>query len=393
MNRENRVVFVATSAHLLTHAYMMIFPTVLVLIAADPVMGTKEYFKLGLIGTICYGLFGAGAIPSGMLADKYGSRKMLGICMLTSGVASLVAGISFSIFLFTAGMMLLGLAASMYHPSGLSFISRNVEKKGRAMGYHGVGGNIGLALGPVLSGAAGALWGWRSAFIVFAALGVILGIMIMRLDIPDKILPTVKGDRPKMLSGLSSMPLVLLLIYINSILYGLCYRGSMMFLPKHYIHNIHFSLDDVAKAGLLVSIVTIAGTIGQILGGHLCDRLKKAEYGYLLVFLFSTPLFFSIWLLKDWSLFGVSLVFALFFFAWQPIQNTLIAKYAAESAHGLSYGINFLLIMGIGSLAASLGGYITDQVGVANVFAVLGVISTVSLLLVLYMLRVVVSRG
>ena len=261
------------------------------------------------------------------------------------------------------------------------------------MGYHGVGGNVGLALGPVLSGAAGALWGWRSAFIVFAVLGVILGIIIMRLDIPDKITSTAKENRPKILAGLSSMPLVLLLIYINSILYGLCYRGAMMFFPKHYVHNIHFSLDDVAKAGLLVSLVTIAGTIGQILGGYLCDRLKKAEYGYLLVFLFSTPLFFSIWLLKDWSLFGVSLVFALFFFAWQPIQNTLIAKYAAESAHGLSYGINFLLIMGIGSLAASLGGYITDQVGVANVFAVLGGISTVSLLLVLYMLRVVSSRA
>ena len=393
MNKENKVIFVATSAHLLTHAYMMIFPTMLVLIAADPVMATKEYFKLGLIGTICYGLFGAGAIPSGMLADKYGSRKMLGICMLASGVASLVTGVSFSIFFFTAGMVLLGLAASMYHPSGLSFISRNVEKKGRAMGYHGVGGNIGLALGPALSGAAGALWGWRSAFILFAVLGVILGIMIMRLDIPDNIIPTAKRDGPKRLAGLSSMPLVLLLIYANSILYGLCYRGSMMFFPKHYVHNIHFSLDNVAKAGLLVSMVTIVGTMGQLLGGNLCDRLKKAEYGYLLVFLFSTPLFFSIWLLKDWSLFGVSLVFALFFFAWQPIQNTLIAKYAAESAHGLSYGINFLLIMGVGSLAASLGGYVTDQAGVASVFAVLGVISTVSLLLVLYMLKVAVSRG
>ena len=63
-----------------------------------------------------------------------------------------------------------------------------------------------------------------------------------------------------------------------------------------------------------------------------------------------------------------------------------------QAAHGLSYGINFLLIMGIGSLAASMGGYVTDKVGVANVFAVLGFISTLSLLIVFYMLRVAVSR-
>jgi len=378
---------------MLTHAYMMIFPMVLVLIANDPFLGMKEYFKLGIIGTVCYGLFGLGAIPSGMLADRYGSQRMLGICMFASALSSLVAGISYSIYLFVAAMVFLGLAASIYHPSGLSFISRNVEKKGTAMGYHGVGGNIGLALGPILSGAAAALWGWRSAFILFAILGFVLGMVIIRLNVGDKITPQKEENKPKRQARLSTMPLILFLIYINCILYGLCYRGSMMYFPKHFVHNIHFALNDVAKAGFLVSMVTITGALGQILGGTLCDRLKRPEYGYLLVFLFSTPLFFSIWLFKDWGLFGVSLLFALFFFAWQPIQNTLIAKYAVQAAHGLSYGINFLLIMGIGSMAASLGGYVTDQVGVANVFAVLGFISTGSLILVFYMLRVAATRG
>jgi len=392
VKREHRVVFVATSAHMLTHAYMMIFPAVLVLIANDPFLEMKEYFKLGIIGTVCYGLFGLGAIPSGMLADRYGSQRMLGICMFASALSSLMAGISYSIYLFVAAMVFLGLAASIYHPSGLSFISRNVEKKGKAMGYHGVGGNIGLALGPVLSGVVAAFWGWRSAFILFAILGFVLGMMIIKLNVGDKITPQKEGNKPKRQARLSTMPLILLLIYINCILYGLCYRGSMMYFPKHFVHNIHFALNDVAKAGFLVSMVTITGAMGQILGGTLCDRLKRPEYGYLLVFLFSTPLFFSIWLFKDWGLFGVSLLFALFFFAWQPIQNTLIAKYAVQAAHGLSYGINFLLIMGVGSMAASLGGYVTDQVGVANVFAVLGFISTGSLIMVFYMLRVAATR-
>ena len=160
-----------------------------------------------------------------------------------------------------------------------------------------------------------------------------------------------------------------------------------MFLPKHFLHHINFAFNDVAMAGFLVSMVTIAGTLGQIMGGSLCDRLKRPEYAYLVVFLFSTPLFFAIWFLRDWGLFGISLLFAPFFFAWQPVQNTLIAKYSVRSAHGLSYGINFLLIMGIGSLAASIGGYVTDKVGVSNVFAVLGFISTLSLLIVFYILK------
>ena len=378
----------ASSAHMLTHAYMMIFPTVLILIANDPLMGMKEYFKLGMIGTVCYGLFGIGAIPSGILADKYGSQRMLIICVFASAMSSLVAGLSFNLYLFVISMFFLGLAASIYHPAGLSFISRNVEKKGRAMGIHGVGGNLGLALGPLLSGTVAVLWGWRSAFILFAVLGFILGIMITRLRMADEISPAqAQGhSRRGKKAVISAMPLILLLIYINSMLYGLCYRGSMMYFPKHFAHNIHFALDDVAKAGYLVSMVTMAGMLGQILGGILCDRLKKAEYVYLLVFLFSTPMFFAIWQLKDWGLFAISLLFAPFFFAWQPVQNTLIAKYSVQSVHGLSFGVNFLLIMGVGSLAASIGGYVTDYMGVSNVFAALGFVSSLSLLLVFCML-------
>ncbi|PXF56730.1 MAG: hypothetical protein C4B58_12295 [Deltaproteobacteria bacterium] len=392
--QENKVVFIATSAHMLTHAYMMIFPTVLVLIANDPLMGIKGYFKLGVIGTACYGLFGIGAIPSGILADKYGSQKMLGICVFASALASLLAGLSFSIYLFIVSMLFLGSAASIYHPAGLSFISRNVEKRGRAMGYHGAGGNVGLALGPLLSGSAAALWGWRSAFIVFAVFGFILGIMVIKLKLGDEIKARKQRDKSSAgKSGFLSIPLILLLIYVNSMLYGLCYRGSMMYFPKLFLHNIHFALDDVARAGTLVAMVTMAGMVGQLLGGILCDRLKRAEYAYLLVFLFSTPLFFAIWLLRDWGLFAVSLLFAPFFFAWQPIQNTLIAKYAVQSAHGLSYGVNFLLIMGVGSLAASMGGYITDNVGVADVFAVLGLISCLSLLLVFYIIMQVRNKN
>jgi MFS family permease len=391
---EQRVVFAATAAHLLTHAYMMIFPTVLVLIASDPLMGINQYFQLGIIGTVCYGLFGIGAIPSGVLADRYGSQKMLVICVFGSALSSLAAGLSSSLYLFVASMMFLGLAASIYHPSGLSFISRNVEKKGKAMGYHGVGGNVGLALGPILSGAVAAWWGWRSAFLLFGVLGLILGVIIARLNTVEEISTGEAGKkRGAVKLGLSSMPVVLLLIYINCMLYGLCYRGAMMYFPKHFTQNIHFALNDVGKAGFLVFLVTMAGTLGQLLGGILCDKLKKPEYSYLLVFLFSTPLFFAIWQFKDWGLLAISILFAPFFFAWQPIQNTMIAKYTAQAAHGLSFGVNFLLIMGVGSLAASLGGYITDNLGVASVFAVLGFISGLSLLLVFYILKAVVFQS
>jgi predicted MFS family arabinose efflux permease len=395
MTEDNKIVLMASSAHLLTHAYMMIFPTVLVLIANDTALGVTEYFQLGTIGTLCYALFGIGAIPSGILADRYGSKKMLSACLLISGLASVGAGLSYSVYPFVIAMMSLGLGASMYHPSGLSFISRNVQQKGKAMGCHGVGGNIGLAIGPVVSGAAGAVWGWRSAFLIFGIAGVLLGMMVLRSSAQDQMIPPHQAKPSHEPEGPSPavLPvLILFMVYGTSIMYGLVYRGTMMYFPKHFVHNIGFAAGDVAKAGLLVSMVSLVGILGQLWGGTLCDKLKRPEYVYLMVFVFTTPLFFAIWLLRDWALLRVSLVFAPFFFAWQPIQNTLIAKYSVHKAHGISYGANFLLIMGVGSLAASFGGFITDHIGVAYVFASLGIISAVALVFVFTLLRKMAVR-
>jgi predicted MFS family arabinose efflux permease len=48
--------------------------------------------------------------------------------------------------------------------------------------------------------------------------------------------------------------------------------------------------------------------------------------------------------------------------------------------------------MGIGSLAASIGGYVTDNLGVSNVFAVLGFVSALSLLLVFYIIKTTAAQ-
>lgn len=38
--------------------------------------------------------------------------------------------------------------ATVYHPAGLSLLSTRVSQPGLAFGYHGSGGNLGIALGP-----------------------------------------------------------------------------------------------------------------------------------------------------------------------------------------------------------------------------------------------------
>jgi MFS family permease len=62
------------------------------------------------------------------------------------------------------------------------------------------------------------------------------------------------------------------------------------------------------------------------------------------------------------------------FFSNQPISNTLIAEFTHSANRGLGYGVSFFISFGIGSLAAGFGGYIAENMGVASVFPVMGLL-------------------
>jgi len=51
-------------------------------------------------------------------------------------------------------------------------------------------------------------------------------------------------------------------------------------------------------------------------------------------------------------------LFAVLFFAHQPLYNSAVAKYVVGRRRGLAYGVSFTLGFGIGSLGPALAGQI-----------------------------------
>ena len=60
--------------------------------------------------------------------------------------------------------------------------------------------------------------------------------------------------------------------------------------------------------------------------------------------------------MSNYALLLISMVFALFHFAGQPVGNSLVAKYTDTSGRGLGFGIYFASAFGIGSLASGFSG-------------------------------------
>ncbi|UCH79138.1 MAG: MFS transporter, partial [Candidatus Coatesbacteria bacterium] len=117
-------------------------------------------FAISVVGNISYFSFGLSAPVSGFLADKIGSRRVLVICCLGMAAASLGVALAPNIYVLGGALGVLGLAAALYHPAGLSLIARRVAGVEKAMAYHGILGTLGLALGPLVAGAIAAAAGW-----------------------------------------------------------------------------------------------------------------------------------------------------------------------------------------------------------------------------------------
>ena len=83
---------------------------------------------------------------------------------------------------------------------------------------------------------------------------------------------------------------------------------------------------------------------------------------------------------------AAAVIYALFYFAAQPIQNYLLASYVPRQRQGLGYGIHFFLSFGVGSTAAAVAGWLADRFGLGAVFQFTGVCFLLSSALALFLL-------
>jgi nitrate/nitrite transporter NarK len=119
-----------------------------------------------------------GRLPAGMLADRFGGRRVFAALLLLSALPAVAVGFSTSYTQLLWLGLFLGLAGSTF-PVGVGFTSKwfSAEKQGTALGVCGMG-NIGQSVavfGAPLLVAYAFGDNWRPVFFVFPplALGLI----------------------------------------------------------------------------------------------------------------------------------------------------------------------------------------------------------------------------
>ncbi|MFQ6617455.1 MAG: MFS transporter [Fidelibacterota bacterium] len=380
---EKAIILFTGLSHYLVHAFMLIFPAVLLSISEEFGVG---FFTLGIAGNIAYFAFGLGALPAGYLCDKLGPVKLLLLFLTGAAAFSFLVSFSVNFWIFTIFLTGLGMLGSIYHPAGLTFISKTVRNRSRALGYHGIGGSLGLASAPVISGFLASRYSWRAPFLIFS----LISLPIIALLHFSKVKSGTYFTEEERKSRIRTDRRSILLFYMIAVLIGFAYRGTFTFLPLHFAENIKVSwltVGDLTRGGLITSVVLVAGMFGQLTGGKFGEKYRLEPFLVVLLIL-NIPFLISMGIFKDEILILTSIIFAFTHFIWQPVGNSLIAKYTSFRRRGLGYGISNFLTFGVGSFSSGISGYIAESAGVNYVFIFLGSILSISILIALILWKV-----
>lgn len=138
--------------------------------------------------------YAAFQVPAGWLAWRYGPRRVLAIGIVWWGVLSVATalvspGSAHALVLLVMVRFLLGAGEAVMYPAGNQFISRwiPVQERGKANGWIFAGVGAGSALSPPLITLIIAGYGWRAAFYVCAAIGLVAAIawFVLARDRPE----------------------------------------------------------------------------------------------------------------------------------------------------------------------------------------------------------------
>jgi len=348
---DRRTVAVTGYLHGLSHASILSIPVFLTVwseFSVDPA-------TLGLLAAVAYACFGLSSLPFGYLADRRPSGPLLAVS--AGGIAVSLVAVALSPTLPVLALSLggLGLAAGIYHPTGLALISRRVRETGRGFGWHGMGGSLGVALGPAFVGSLLAFgWAWRSV----AALLVLPGLLGFGLLLASRIGTELAEERkavPVRAGSLLTPAMILvLLVYMFA---GIAYWGSLTFLPR------------VVGTAPYVGLLAV-GAVGQVIAGRLADRTRSDRL-LLALSVAAAALLFLFGIASSNPPATLAALYGFLLFSLEPLQNVLVTNEVPRDGRGVAFGMTFLAVFGLGSVGSALGGMLIQGGMTSTLFTIL----------------------
>ena len=339
--------------HTYDHLFMLLFATV-VLALEDELGGSYgELLALSIPGFIA---FAAGTLPAGWLGDRWSRSGMMALFFLGVGAASVLTGLARSRLEIAAGLTLIGLFASIYHPVGIAMVVEGRDKVGRLLGINGVFGNIGVAAAALVAGWLTDLVSWRAAFIVPGLVALATGLAYIafiaygRSPAPGRPV----SARPRAAARRGPLYVrVFVVIGVATLFGGLIFNIATVALPKMLDERLIRMALSTREIGSLAALIYGAAALAQVVVGVLIDRFPIKPVFVILVFA-QVPVMVLAAGAHDTAMVVLSLVMLVLIFGEIPIHDTLVARYTVEAWRSRVYAVKYVISFGVSALGVPL---------------------------------------
>jgi MFS family permease len=336
-------------AHALDHFVILIYPTVVIELAA--VYG-RSYASLIALSTASFVAFGLFALPAGWLGDHWSRRNLMMAFYIGCGLSLVAAAFAPSLTVLAIALFSLGVFAAIYHPVGTAMIIEHAKERGRTLAFNGVCGNLGVSLAAGITAALTAALSWRGAFLVPGLICIATGIIYFWLSPPEHRHAAARSRAPDVALSPIIAAAIFALFVVVALSAGLVFNTISVALPKIVDERVSSGISLVLVGGLTTAVF-LCGAVAQITVGRLVERIPPhILFAAIAVMQFSGVV---------WAAYanGATLLIALAFtmaaiYGQITVNDLLIARYTADAWRGRIYAVRYFITFMISGVAVSM---------------------------------------
>ncbi|MDE2778050.1 MAG: MFS transporter [Chloroflexota bacterium] len=245
----------------------------------------------GWVMAVCMALFGVGWI---LMAA--GGWTVPGSAWLTADQSAAAGEASgdlnvFGYILLLVGMAVVGMAASFWHLPAVAALSTQFShRRASVLSFHGVGGNVGDVIGPVLTGLLLSVLTWQGIITIYGAVPVFLAFLVFWAfrDIGRQREGEEQQQSGRTMRHQIEETKILMHngrmwgITMVAGLRGMAYIGFITVLPLYLADELNLKLQDgeggfenLFIRGSLIGLLVLVGIFASPIMGYLSDRFGR----------------------------------------------------------------------------------------------------------------------
>ena len=322
----------------------------------------------------------------GYISDRAELKWLLPVSTAVVFIGFSLIGLAPSYVVLLLTVAASGAGVAFYHPEAFKMMHYlSGVRKATGIGFFQVGGNLGLALGPLFMTYGVQMAGLHGTLLFLIVSLPMVGILALSLKHLALGVQGGKGaqeaqngapQREQTKGAWTSMALLITAVTLRST----AHMGLITFVPFYYISVLN---GDALTAGKLVFAFLMGGALGTLVGAMIADRIGH-KYYFCLSLACSVPLLLLfLYVSGPW-------IFVVLFMVGAVLVSSFSVTIAMgqkilRDRLGMASGLMLGFVIGVGGVGAGLLGLIADTWGILTVIGLIVPMPGIALLPALLM--------